>query len=139
MLELRSKPPSLTFLIRKVSKRISHRMHPFYFSEAFEDSQETFLEKFLASGGGDGSPNIQCAKEKHTAIAVCFLFVPLKLGSYTVVVRVDLFLVCFCCILEKSVKLCSVLSNGVGAGYNICRISLEEMTPHKLITCVVTA
>ena len=49
MLELRSKPPSLTFLIRKVSKRISHRIRHFIFAKLL-NFQETFREKFLASG-----------------------------------------------------------------------------------------
>ena len=35
-LELRSSPPSLTFLIRKVSKRISRRTHHFTLAKAFE-------------------------------------------------------------------------------------------------------
>ncbi len=138
MLELRSKPPSLTFLIRKVSKRISHRMHPFYFSEAFEDSQETFLEKFLVSGFWTEAPTFN-AQKKNTRQLPCVFYFLIKSRSYAVVVRVDLLLICCCSIFKEFVKLCSVLSNGVGAGYNICRISLEEMTPHKLITCVVTA
>ena len=58
MLELRSKPPSLTFLIRKVSKRISHRLHQFILAKLLK-FQETFPEKFLVSGSHGRSSNIQ--------------------------------------------------------------------------------
>ena len=63
MLELRSKPPSLTFLIRKVSQRISHRTHHFILVKLLK-FQETFLEKFLVSGSHGGSPNTQCRHKK---------------------------------------------------------------------------
>ena len=33
----------------KVGKRTSHRIHHSIFAKAFEDSKETFLEKFLLS------------------------------------------------------------------------------------------
>ena len=45
-----------TFLIRKVSKRISRRTHHFTLAKAFKDSQETFLEKFLVLGFGAKAP-----------------------------------------------------------------------------------
>ena len=57
MLELRSKPSSLTFLIRKVSKRISHRPHHFILVKLLK-FQETFLEKFFVSGFGAEAPQL---------------------------------------------------------------------------------
>ena len=38
---------------------------PFYFSEAFEDSQETFLEKFFVSGFGAEAPQLIMLTKKH--------------------------------------------------------------------------
>ena len=55
MLELRSKLPSLTFLIRKVSKRISHRPHHFIWLKLLR-FQRTFPEKSFVSGGWGGQP-----------------------------------------------------------------------------------
>ena len=54
-LELRSKPPSLTFLIRKVSKRISRRTHHFTLAKLLR-FQRTFHEKSFVSGFGAKAP-----------------------------------------------------------------------------------
>ena len=54
-------PP--TFLERKVGKRTSHRLHLFIFAKLLK-FQETFLEKFLVSGFGADSPNIQRSHKK---------------------------------------------------------------------------
>ncbi len=51
MLELRSKPPSLTFLIRKVSQRIFHRTHHFILAK-FLSFQRTFFKKPFGQGLG---------------------------------------------------------------------------------------
>ncbi len=126
----------LLFLKEKVGKRTSHQMHYFVLVKLLR-FQRTFLEKSFVSGFGADAP-IYNAHKKHTAMPCVFHFL-IKSRSYAVVVSVDLFLICCCSIFEEFVKLCGVLGNGVGSGYNICRISLEEMTPHKLITCVVTA
>ena len=63
MLELRSKPPSLTFLIRKVSQRISHRTHHFILAKLLK-FQETFPEKFLVSGFGAEAPTLNATHKK---------------------------------------------------------------------------
>ena len=62
--------PQLTFLIRKVDMRISYRLHRFTLAKLLK-FQETFLEKFLVSGFGANSPNIQYV-QKSTAVP-CFL------------------------------------------------------------------
>ena len=72
MLELRSKPPSLTFLIRKVSKRISHRIHHFIFAKLLS-FQRTFHEKSFVSGFWADSPNIQCTQKARQCRAFIFL------------------------------------------------------------------
>ena len=60
----------LTFLIRKVSKRISNRIHRFIVAKVFEVPQETFYKKFLVSGFGAEAPTDN-AHKKH-GIAVLF-------------------------------------------------------------------
>ena len=64
------KIPPLTFLIRKVSQRISHRIHHFILAKLLK-LQETFLEKFLVSGFGEDAPTDNTHK-KH-GVAVFFI------------------------------------------------------------------
>ena len=64
MLELRSKPPSLTFLIRKVSQRISHRTHHFILAK-FLGFQRTFFKKSFVSGFGAEAPTLNADIKKH--------------------------------------------------------------------------
>ncbi len=71
ILELRSKPPSLTFLIRKVSKRISHRPHNFILSKVFEIPRD-FLQKVPWSGFGAEAPTFNAHIKKH-GVAVLFI------------------------------------------------------------------
>ena len=69
MLELRSKPPFLTFLERKVSQRTSHRIYHFILVKLLR-FQRTFLEKSFVSGFGAEAPTHN-AHKKH-GIAVLF-------------------------------------------------------------------
>ena len=62
VLELRSKPPFLTFLERKVSQRTSPRIHHFILAKLLK-FQETFLEKFLVSGFGADAPTDNAHKK----------------------------------------------------------------------------
>ena len=55
MLELRSKPPSLTFLSEKSKQKNSVPNTSLYFGEAFEVPKD-FLQKVLWSGSHGGSP-----------------------------------------------------------------------------------
>ena len=84
----------LTFLIRKVSKRISHRIHRFIVAKVFEVSQETFYKKFLVSGFGADSPNIQCTQKARQCRAFLFFRNMLELRSKP----------CFKGLLKKSLK-----------------------------------
>ena len=61
-LELRSNPPSLTFLIRKVSKRISRRTHHFTLAKLLR-FQRTFHEKSFVSGFGAEAPTFNARKK----------------------------------------------------------------------------
>ena len=61
----RSKPPSLTFLIRKVSKRISHRTTPLYFCEAFEVTRDFFFKKSLGRCLGLTPQHSTLTQKKH--------------------------------------------------------------------------
>ena len=69
MLELRSKPPSLTFLIRKVSKRISRRTHHFTLAKLL-GFQRTFHEKSFVSGFGAKAPTDNAYKTARQCRAV---------------------------------------------------------------------
>ncbi len=56
-------PP--TFLIRKVGKRISHRLHYSILAKLLK-FQETFLEKFLWSGFGAEAPTDNTQKTRRS-------------------------------------------------------------------------
>ena len=62
VLELRSKPPFLTFLERKVSQRTSPRIHHFILAEAFEVPRN-FSRKVSCVRVWGGNPNIQCTQK----------------------------------------------------------------------------
>ena len=64
--------PQLTFLIRKVSQRISHRTHRSILAKLLK-FQETFLEKFLVSRFGAEAPTDNAHTKKH-GVAVLFKF-----------------------------------------------------------------
>ena len=60
------------FFRRKVCQRTSHRMYHFILAKAFEDSQETFPEKFLVSGFGAEATTFN-AHTKSTALPCFFI------------------------------------------------------------------
>ena len=62
MLELRSKPPFLTFLERKVSQRTSHRTYHFVWIKLLR-FQRTFHEKSFVSGSHGGQPQLTIHKK----------------------------------------------------------------------------
>ena len=70
MLELRYKPPFLTFLERKVSQRTSHRIYHFILVKLLR-FQRTFPEKSFVSGFGAEAPTDNTT-QKSTA-SPCFL------------------------------------------------------------------
>ena len=73
MLELRSKPPSLTFLSEKSKQKNFPPTTPIYLSEAFEVPRN-FSRKVSCVRGWGGSHNIQCA-QKSTALPCFFIYV----------------------------------------------------------------
>ena len=75
MLELRSKPPFLTFLIRKVSQRISHRLHQFILAKVFEIPKD-FFQKVLWSRFVADAPTDNAIRKYGNA--VLFLFCKIK-------------------------------------------------------------
>ena len=64
MLELRSKPPFLTFLERKVNQRTFPRIHHFILAELL-GFQRTFHEKSFVSGFGADAPTFNATHKKH--------------------------------------------------------------------------
>ena len=69
----------LTFLIRKVGKRISHRPYHFILAKLLK-FQETFLEKFLVSGFGAEAPTNNEHKNaenpRFLIVVICLNYVP---------------------------------------------------------------
>ena len=71
MLELRSKPPFLTFLERKVSQRTSHLIHQFILAKAFEVPRN-FSRKVSCVGVWGGQPQHSTLTAKKHGNAVLF-------------------------------------------------------------------